>query len=84
MPHKQLILALSVISAASPALAALPEPTREAIAPAGTPDTKYCLRVEPITGSRIESVRCETRDQWARLEIDIDQEWTQNGVKVVG
>jgi len=24
-----------------------------------------------------------TRDEWATLEIDVDQEWAQNGVRVI-
>ena len=39
---------------------------------------------EPITGSRIETTRCETRQEWARLEVDLDKEWPKEGVRVIG
>jgi hypothetical protein len=54
-----------------------------AVAPAGTPDTRYCLRVDPVIGSRIGTIECLTRNEWALLEIDVDQEWAENGVKVI-
>ena len=53
-------------------------------APPGTPETRYCLRVDPLIGSRIETVQCKTRDEWAALGLDVDQEWAENGVKVIG
>ena len=52
-------------------------------APAGGPETKYCLRVDPLPGSLIETVECKTREQWANLEIDVDAEWALNGVRVI-
>lgn len=52
-------------------------------APPGTPETRYCLRVDPLPGSRMETVLCKTRGEWAALEIDVDQEWAENGVKVI-
>ena len=86
MAHKELVLALGMLVAASPLPASQSDPyaTPAMAAPAGTPDTKYCLRVEPVTGSRLQTLRCSTRSEWARLEIDVDQEWAQNGVKVIG
>lgn len=84
MAYKQLIVALSVIAVSSPATAARPEPTREAGAPAAPTGARYCLRIEPVTGSRIETIRCETREEWARLEVDLDKEWPKEGVKVIG
>ncbi|HET8750737.1 MAG TPA: hypothetical protein VFM42_08355 [Sphingomicrobium sp.] len=52
-------------------------------APPGGPETRYCLRVDPLIGSRIETIQCKTRDEWASLEIDVDQEWAENGVGVI-
>jgi hypothetical protein len=77
MAHGETFVALM---AATLPLAAANYPVTAA--PAGGPDTRYCLRVEPITGSRIESVQCKTRYEWSRLEVDVDQEWAENGVKV--
>jgi hypothetical protein len=58
MTRKSLFAALVLVCAISPAAAAQPDATPEKIAPAAAPDAKYCLRVEPVTGSRIEMVRC--------------------------
>ena len=62
---------------------AQPSPPEPTSAPAGTPETRYCLRVDPLPGSRIETVQCKTRDEWATLEVDVDQEWAENGVRVI-
>ena len=52
MNHKHLIAALSVL-ACSPAIAAQSDPVVDG-APAAGENARYCLRVEPTTGSRIE------------------------------
>ena len=78
-----LVVALSTIIAAS-AVSAAPEPPPTTGAPAGTATTRYCMRVEPIIGSRIETVRCWTRAEWAVQDVDVDKDWAKEGVKVVG
>ena len=83
MAHKSLAVALSMIAAASPLMASQPEmPTTPA--PAGNADTRYCLRVEPLTGSNIETIRCWTRAQWVEQGVDVDKEWAKEGVRVIG
>lgn len=84
MALKQVALASIMIAAASPLVASQPEPMRASIAPAAPADARYCLRVDPPTGSRIETIRCETRDDWAMLDVDVDQEWAENGVRILG
>ena len=81
MVHKALIVAFSMIVAASPVSAASPEPTPTA-APPGDANSRYCLRVEPLTGSLIETVRCWTRAKWAEQGVDVDKEWAKEGVAV--
>ena len=79
MAFNELIVALSLTAAslqAGPNLA-------PAAAPPGTPMTRYCLRVDPLVGSRVETIQCRTRDEWAALEIDVDQEWAENGVRTI-
>jgi hypothetical protein len=76
MPYA-LITALSLLAANPP----LPPGTP---APPGTPETRYCLRVDPTLDSRIETIQCRTRDDWATLGIDVDREWAQNGVRIIG
>lgn len=83
MAYKGLLAALSVITAASQASATQPLPIREKGAPPAPAYARYCLRVDPATGSRMETVRCETRDGWAALDVDIDQEWAEWGVRVI-
>jgi len=80
MIREKLIVALGMV-AALPLIAANAEPPTPA--PAGTPSTRYCLRVDPETGSRIETIQCRTREDWASLDVDIDQEWAENGVRVI-
>jgi hypothetical protein len=80
MAHTALVAALSVTIASSAAANVQPvAPT----APPGSPDTRYCLRVEAQTGSRIESVECWTREEWAAGGVDVDQEWPREGVRVL-
>ncbi|HKX92136.1 MAG TPA: hypothetical protein VJM15_06900 [Sphingomicrobium sp.] len=83
MACKELIAALTMIAASSAASAANLQAAPAAGAPAGSETTRYCLRVEPATGSRLETVQCFTREEWAALEVDVDAEWAENGVKVL-
>ena len=82
MAYKALVLALSAI-ATSAAATQTSEP-RPTTAPPGTAQTRYCMRIEAITGSRIETVRCWTRAEWAEQDVDVDQEWPKEGVRVLG
>ncbi len=82
MALQGLAVTLSIGMAALALTPAAAEPT-SAGAPAGAPGTRYCLRVDPITGSRLETIQCRTRDDWASLEVDVDQEWAENGVRVL-
>lgn len=84
MAHKELILALSMIVATSPVSAAKPEPTPATGAPEASPDARYCLRIEAVTGTRLEKVRCWTRQEWAEQDVDVDKEWAKEGVAVIG
>lgn len=82
MARTALVAALSAIVAAS-AAAAQPEQSEGASAPSAPPHARYCLRVEPHTGTRLESVECWTREQWAEAEVDVDKEWAREGVRVI-
>ena len=76
-----MILALSLLAATSQT--PVGEPPATTPAPPGNEQTRYCLRVDPLIGSRIETVQCKTRDEWAALDIDVDEEWAANGVRVI-
>lgn len=78
MAYDQLLVALSLAALPPASTGAPPTP-----APPGTPLTRYCLRVDPVIGSRIETIQCMTREEWAELDINVDQEWAQNGVRVI-
>ena len=76
------LLALSLIAAATPALADRED--RPATAPAGGPDTRYCMRIEALTGTITEQVKCWTREQWSEQGVDVDRAWPKEGVRVKG
>jgi len=82
MAYKELALSL-IMLAAAPASASQPIPAHETGAPSAPDYARYCLRVDPPTGSRMETIRCETREGWALLDVDVDQEWAENGVRVI-
>jgi hypothetical protein len=84
MACKAFVLASIMMTAASAAIARQSAPAPVSVAPAAAADARYCLRVDPATGSRIETIRCETRETWAQLDVDVDQEWAQWGVRIVG
>jgi hypothetical protein len=85
MALKLSAIALSLIVAAAPPLsAAQPETDVAEGAPAAGPDAKYCLRVDPFTGSRIERTKCWTREQWVEQGVDVDKVWAEDGVAVKG
>ena len=85
MAHRLFIaMALGLMVAASPLSAASPESDPTAGAPTAGPDARYCLRVEPFTGSHVERIKCWTRQQWADQGVDVDKEWPREGVNVIG
>jgi hypothetical protein len=86
MARRELILALGTMLIASP-LAAQPDTqpivlAATGTAPAGAPGTRYCMHVDPLTGSLVQTVQCWTREEWADQGVDVDKEWAKNGVKV--
>jgi hypothetical protein len=83
MAHRELIVALSLILATSPVSAASLQPTPATGAPPGGPTTRYCMRVEAVTGTRLETVQCWTREEWAEQGVDVDQDWAKEGVAVL-
>jgi hypothetical protein len=41
------------------------------------------MRIEAITGSRLEEVKCWTRAEWAEQGVDVDHDWAAEGVRVI-
>ena len=81
MVHRALAAALSVIAATSPVSAQNSEDQTTG-APPGNAETRYCLRVEPITGSNIPGVACLTREEWAEGNVNVDRAWAEDGVRI--
>jgi hypothetical protein len=77
MALKLLVIGLASL-AASPAVAAVQEPASPT--PVANARGEYCLRVAPLTGNLVETVRCWTREDWADQDVDVDKEWAENGV----
>jgi hypothetical protein len=84
MSHRKLAAAFGLIAVA---LAPIPAKSAERDAPAGAPaagpGARYCLRVEPVTGTLVERVLCRTREQWVEQGVDVDKEWAKEGVSVI-
>jgi hypothetical protein len=84
MALKELTIALGMIAAASPVSATSQNPMPMGAPPAGGPHTKYCMHIEAVTGSRIEEVKCWTREEWAEQGVDVDKDWPKEGVRTIG
>ena len=84
MAQRALVAALGMMIAASPVSASHPEGDHSAGAPQASENARYCLRIEAVTGSRLEKVKCWTRQEWAEHEVDVDAEWAKEGVAVIG
>jgi hypothetical protein len=84
MAHKALVLCLGALVAASPLSASVQDPREMSREPEGTSETKYCMHIEAITGSRIEEVKCWTRAEWAERGVDVDEDWAKEGVRTIG
>lgn len=82
MATKGLLAAYGILAAAS-FTAAAAEPPQTGGAPAGDANTRYCLRVGPVTGNLAETVQCWTRAEWLDQDVDIDKEWAKEGVSVI-
>ena len=83
MALKLMVIAAGMIAAASPLAATAQEPAPASVAPAGTPQTKYCMHIEAVTGTRLEEVKCWTRAEWAEQGVDVDLEWAKEGVRII-
>ena len=86
MVWKNILLASILVAGAAPAAAsqAHSDDIVTAGAPAAPEGALYCLKMEPITGTRIGSVLCWTRQEWADNDVDLDQAWAEDGVEVIG
>lgn len=87
MAWKQIVLASILIVGAVPAAASQSDPSHDAVtsgAPQAPEGALYCLKMEPITGTRLGSVLCWTRQEWTHNDVDLDKAWAEDGVEVIG
>jgi hypothetical protein len=82
MSNTKLAMLAGLAVATTPLLAQTGETSSMTGAPAAGPTAKYCMRVAPATGSLVERMQCWTRDQWSEQGVDVDKEWTREGVEV--
>ena len=83
MAPKLIVAAFSLFAMAAPVAATNQDTDQATGAPAAGPDAKYCMRVEAFTGSRIETIQCWTRVEWAEQGVDLDKDWAEEGVRVI-
>lgn len=87
MAWKHILLASFLVAGAVPIAASQAQNSGDAVT-AGAPEAPegalYCLKMEPITGTRIGSILCWTRQEWADNEVDLDKAWAEDGVEVIG
>lgn len=88
MAHRLLFLGLAMTTVGSVSSATQPDftpivPSATALAPPGSPQTRYCLRVDPVTGSNVQTIQCWTREEWGEQGVDVDKEWAKNGVRAM-
>ena len=76
------LLALALLGSSGIA-AAHPDHNASAPSPSDSAWTRYCMKVEPVTGSRVETVECWTRAEWTEQGVDLDKDWEKEGVSVV-
>ena len=87
MAWKNVLLASILIAGAVPTAASQYVSSDDAVssrAPDAPEGALYCLKMEPITGTRIGSVLCWTRQEWAENDVDLDEAWGEDGVEVIG
>ena len=80
---QKLTVGLGVLVAAMAISAGQARPAPEPLNPAESADTRYCMKVGPLTGSLVETTRCWTRQQWAEQGVDLDKEWPKEGVGIL-
>jgi hypothetical protein len=84
MPLSKMATTFSlIVAAAAPVPAQSAGRHHGAGAPAAGRQARYCLRVEPVTGTLVERVRCWTRARWIAQGVDVDKEWAREGVTVI-
>jgi hypothetical protein len=85
MAWKNILLASLIALGSAPAVGSQSvDREDQATLPDAPEGALYCLKMEPVTGTRIGSIMCQTRQQWADDEVDLAQAWAEDGVEVIG
>jgi hypothetical protein len=86
MAHKHLLMAMGLIAVATPAsvTAQFADPPLNISIEAAADGKLYCMRVDAITGTVAERIECWTRAEWADQGVDVDKEYSKNGVRTEG
>ena len=80
MAYRALAFGFGIIIGGASIAATAPVPP---VAPPGNANTRYCMRVEPVTGTLLERVVCLTRDEWDFQGVSVDEDWPKEGVRVI-
>jgi len=80
---KPIALSLAALLAATASAAAAAADAPASAAPAGTAATRYCMKVEAVTGTRHERTECWTRAEWSAQGVDVDRDWAEEGVRTI-
>ena len=83
MVHKHCLAVIGLLLAASP-VGATGRENPPSDTPTASANGKYCLRVEAVTGSKVEKIECMTREEWVAQGVDLDREWAREGVVLDG
>ena len=69
------LIAIALAAAATPVSAQGGAATQNRAGNAATTakETKYCVQLEQMVGSRLNREECKTKREWAREGVDIDK-----------
>ena len=87
MAHRMFFIAAGIALVGTPATAgssSAGEQKAKTAAAAKSDSKKYCIEYEKVVGSRIEELKCWTREEWAEQGVDVDKDWAKEGVRTIG
>lgn len=82
MAFRNVVFTLSLVAGAASGASASADITTGP-SPSDSAFTRYCMRVGAITGSRVETIECWTRAEWAEQGVDLDKDWPKEGVSII-
>jgi hypothetical protein len=67
-------ISIIAFSIAATAGFSVPAAATDKPAPSQAREVKYCMAPEALTGSRMRTVQCLTKAEWAARGVDIDEQ----------